>query len=168
MFEVKYKTQYIDINLLKVHPENPRLIKDVPFQKLCESIKENPEYFETRPIICDINYVIWAGNQRYRAGKEIGLIKVPAVILDLPEKKLREIMVRDNVQNGEWDFDLLSSHFEIPELEMFGVDMASFGVFEEKETVNHQMVECPKCKNVFGTKGNFKKNTPLSPTEPSL
>lgn len=132
MREIKYKVVYMPIDELSVHPDNPRILKDTNFAILCKSIKDNPEYFETRPCIVDKQKVIWAGNMRWRAAKELGLMEVPTVVLDLPVEKMREIMIRDNVQNGEWDAEKLSSLFGENELEAFGVDLSQFGVFNEK------------------------------------
>lgn len=132
MQTVKYKVEYIDVNKLHSHPENPRILKDEQFEILCQSIKDNLEYFETRPVICDTKFTIWAGNMRFRAGKHIGMKAVPTVVLDLPEEKLREIMIRDNVQNGEWDVGLLASLYQNEELERWGVDLSQFGVSPEE------------------------------------
>lgn len=132
MQEVKYKVEYIDIDKLQPHKDNPRFIKDEDFNSLCISIKDNPEYFETRPIICDTKFVIWAGNMRWRGAKHVGMKAVPTVVLDLPEEKLREIMIRDNVQNGKWDVGLLASMFKEAELEKWGMDLSEFGVFGEE------------------------------------
>ncbi len=114
--------KYVNINEIKPDPNNPRLIKDDQFKKLCKSIKDNKEYFETRPILCDKNMVIFAGNMRYKAAKELGLKEVPVSIFDISEEKRNELMIRDNVSNGEWDFDILANQFEADELQFFGVD----------------------------------------------
>ena len=37
------------ITKIKVHLDNPRLIKDVKFKKLVQSIKDFPEMLEKRP-----------------------------------------------------------------------------------------------------------------------
>ena len=102
--------QYLDINRLKLHPNNPRLIKDDQFKVLCESIKKNKDYFETRPILVNKDFVIFAGNMRYRAAKEIGMKEVPVAVMDIPEERQNELMLRDNRQNGEWDVDLLAAY----------------------------------------------------------
>lgn len=152
MQEVKYKVEYIDINKLSPHPENPRFLKDEQFEILCQSIRDNPEYFETRPIICDKDCVIWAGNMRYRGAKYLGWKAVPTVILDLPVEKLREIMVRDNVQNGEWDVGLLASLYNNKDLEKYGVDLSNFGVSHSDEdekddggVKDNKSSVCPHC-----------------------
>jgi hypothetical protein len=44
---------YIDINKLKTNEDNPRIIKDYEFKKLCKSIQNNKKFFESRPVIVD-------------------------------------------------------------------------------------------------------------------
>jgi DNA modification methylase len=117
--------KYIDINLLKSHPNNPRVIKDRQFKVLCESIEKNKDYFEARPILCNKDMVIFAGNMRYRAAQKIGLKEVPVAIMDIPEERQKEIMIRDNRSNGEFNFDVLANNFDVNELMKLG--------FEEKE-----------------------------------
>jgi hypothetical protein len=125
---------YVKISELKPHPNNPRLIRDEAFQILCESISANPDYFETRPVLCDEDMVIFAGNMRFRAAKEIGLTEVPCSIFKgLTEERKQELMIRDNVSNGEYDPQLLAAHFGTDQLKKWGVDMSQFGVFDPKE-----------------------------------
>ncbi len=133
MKEINQKAEYIDIKLLKPHPKNPRIIKDDQFKKLCASIQGSPEYFETRPILCNKEYIVFAGNMRLKASQELGLEFVPAVIMDISEEKQREIMIRDNRQNGEWDWEMLTENFDIPELKDFGFDDWEFGTEEALE-----------------------------------
>ncbi len=91
------KIDYIPIDKLKTHPQNPRLIKDDNFKKLCASIKANPDYFETRPILANGEGVIFAGNMRFLAAKEIGMKEVPVAIMNISPERQREIMMRDNI-----------------------------------------------------------------------
>lgn len=125
------KIQYIDIHRLITHPDNPRLIKDDKFKILCESIKDHKDYFETRPILCNKDMVVFAGNMRLRAAEHIGMKEVPTAIMDISEERQKELMVRDNVQNGEWDVSKLASLYEEADLTNYGVDLSDFGVYEE-------------------------------------
>jgi len=43
---------------IKVNPNNPRIIKDEKFKKLCNSIKEFPKMLELRPIVIDKDNMI--------------------------------------------------------------------------------------------------------------
>ena len=113
---------------------NPRIIKDDDFNRLVKSIKDNPEYFNARPVILSNRtgeLVIIAGNQRYEAAKKIGLKEIPTyLIAGLTEEKEREIIIRDNVSNGQWDFDILANEWEATDLNEWGVVVPDL---EEKE-----------------------------------
>jgi ParB-like chromosome segregation protein Spo0J len=121
-----------DLNKLE---GNPRIIKDDDFQRLCTSIKANPDYFEARPLILSSRtgqLVIIAGNQRYEAAKHLGLKEVPTYLIGgLTEEREREIIIRDNVNNGQWDWDALANNWEAEELKDWGVDVP---VFEDEPT----------------------------------
>lgn len=61
--------RYLDSRYGKVKPYkgNPRKISDGAFTKLCESIQQDPEFMETRPIVIDETNAILGGNQRQYA-----------------------------------------------------------------------------------------------------
>lgn len=124
--EVKNKVQYLPTGKLKLHPDNPRFIKDRDFDILCQSIQENPGYFEARPLLCTPDFVVFAGNMRLRAAKHLKLKQVPVVVMDIDREKVRELMIRDNIQSGQWDTESLASNFEMEELKAWG--MADFAV----------------------------------------
>ena len=136
---------------------NPRFIKDKEFQTLCDSIRDNPEYFEARPLILSDRtgkLVILAGNQRYEAAKVVKLKEVPTYLIDgLTEAKEREIIIRDNINNGEFDFEILANQWaELPLID-WGVklpeDWLSPIPDENKESDENlgedTENECPKC-----------------------
>ena len=118
--------QYRKLKDLKKLKENPRFIRDEKFKNLCKSIKDNPGYFEARPLILSDrtgDLVIIAGNQRYEAAKAGKLKEAPTFLMeDLTEEKEREITIRDNAHDGEWDMDMLSSWDDLP-LAEWGVDI---------------------------------------------
>ena len=60
------------ISKIKVHPNNPRLIKDVKFKKLVQSIKDFPEMLEKRPIIVNKELDCLGGNMILKAAREAG------------------------------------------------------------------------------------------------
>ncbi len=119
---------------------NPRIIKDDDFNRLVKSIKDNPEYFNARPVILSNRtgeLVIIAGNQRYEAAKKIGLKEIPTYLIEgLTEEKEREIIIRDNVSNGQWDFDILANEWEATDLNEWGVvvpDLEDIKTLEAEE-----------------------------------
>lgn len=119
-------TQHLDPRTLVELPDNPRYINDDDFECLCESIKRNPDFFELRPIVCSDRtgeLVVIAGNQRLKAALHLGLATVPVGILSgLTVEREREIAVRDNVTNGEWDATKLESWADC-DLVGWGVDI---------------------------------------------
>lgn len=119
---------YRKLTELKELPGNPRTIKKDQFEKLKQSIKDNADYFEARPIILSDRtgeLVILAGNQRYKAAQAVGLAEVPTILLEgLDAEREREIIIRDNVNNGEWDMDILANEWDVKELDDWGVDIS--------------------------------------------
>lgn len=54
----------------------------------------------------------------------MGLSEVPTFLLEnLTEEKEREIIIRDNVENGEWDMDLLANEWDEGLLKDWGVNI---------------------------------------------
>jgi DNA modification methylase len=136
--------EYRKLTELKKLPNNPRLIRDEDFKTLVRSIRDNPEYFEARPIILSDRtgeLVIIAGNQRYEAAKTLKLKQVPTFLIpDLTEEKEREIIIRDNVANGQWDFDILANEWDSALLTEWGVDLPSdFGPPMEAEEDDYEI-----------------------------
>ena len=119
--------QYRKLNELKKLPNNPRIIRDKQFKTLCDSIRDNPKYFEARPIILSNRtgeMVIIAGNQRYEAAKYLKLKEVPTFLIEgLTEAKEREIIIRDNISNGEFDMSALANEWSDLPLVEWGVDL---------------------------------------------
>lgn len=69
---------YRKLEELKKLENNPRTISDEQLDKLKESIRNNPDYFEVEPIILSDRtgeLIIIAGNQRYDACISLGMHK---------------------------------------------------------------------------------------------
>jgi len=119
--------QYINVKDLKINPANPRIVKDEGFKKLKESLQgaKGKEMFEARPCIVSNrtgDNIIIAGNTRYKAAKELKWQEVPTVIMEgLTEQQEQEIVIRDNVTNGEWDFEILANEWDAVKLEEWGI-----------------------------------------------
>lgn len=124
---IETKTHYRKLVDLKKLEGNPRFIRDRQFKILCDSIRDNPKFFEARPLILSNRtgeLVIIAGNQRYEAAKTVGLEEVPTFLIEgLSEGKEREISIRDNVLNGEWDMLALDGWSDLPLID-WGITLA--------------------------------------------
>lgn len=108
---------------------NPRTITPEDMEKLRESIRNNPDYLEARPLVLSDRtgtLVIIDGNQRYEACLQLGLKEVPTALLHgLTEEREREIIIRANVNNGKWDLTKLFE-WDYRELMDWGVEGISF------------------------------------------
>lgn len=144
------ETIYRPLKDLRKLPNNPRLIKDADFRRLCQSVKYNPDYFEARPVILSDRtgeLVIIAGNMRYEAAKHLKLKEVPTCLLSgLDEAREREIVIRDNVSNGEFDWSLMANEWSDLPLADWGVDLpedwlSGNGHKEEDEGAVAEMVD---------------------------
>lgn len=125
--------QRIAISLLETNkgqieglPANPRQWTKAQFEQLKASIRETPELLEARGCIVDYHdgkYVCLGGNMRYMACKDLGMTEVPCYVI--PEGtsvlKKKEIVAKDNVSMGDWDFDALANEWGDLDLEGWGV-----------------------------------------------
>jgi len=142
------------LSTIKLNPKNPRLIKDAKFKKLCESIKKDSKFLELRPIIIDKDNIILGGNMRFRALKELGYKEVPnnwiKKATDLTKAERERFIVRDNIEFGEFDFDMLANDYEKDFLLDVGFEEWELGIDnnpKEKEIDENIETEneCPKC-----------------------
>ena len=122
---------------LKLNERNPRQIKGAAFEKLKKSVKELPKMMRLRPIVIDADGVILGGNMRYRALQALGYSEIPnewvKVADDLTEEEKQRFIIEDNVQFGEWDFDMLFNEWDTPSLEDWGVDLPKNGFVADEE-----------------------------------
>ena len=131
--------QVVKLSEVKLNPNNPRLIKDDKFKKLCQSIKDFPEMLELRPIVVNKDMIILGGNMRYKAAKEIGLKEIPVTIADLTPEQEREFLIKDNTSGGEWDWEILANEWNSEELEAWGLDLPNFEVDTDYSEKNKEI-----------------------------
>jgi len=130
----------VQIGKVKPNPKNPRIIKDDKFQKLVASLQEFPEMASVRPIVCNTDMVILGGNMRFKAMMAAGWKEVPVEIVDWPEDKQAEFVIKDNVSGGEWDWDALANEWDAEALEKWGLDLpVDFSVEPEAEEDNYEI-----------------------------
>lgn len=119
----------MNVSLLKEHPDNPRIIKTHKFQKTIKSVKEFGKMLNVRPIVVNKDLVIIGGHMRYKACIEAGYTEVPVMIADFTPEEEREFMIKDNVNYGEFDFDVLANRWDysVDKFDTWGVDGFNFG-----------------------------------------
>lgn len=119
---------------IKPNPDNPRLIKDDKFKKLVQSLKDFPEMAEVREVVVNKDHMILGGNMRYKAMLEAGWKEIPIKVVDWPEDKQKEFIIKDNISGGEWDWDIIANEWDSKLLDDWGLDLPNgFGEEEVEE-----------------------------------
>lgn len=108
-------------------PTNPRKISRDRFNALCESIKASPDMKvlnELKVYPYDGKYVVLGGNHRLQVYKRLQWKTVLCKVLDesTPKERLREIVIKENMQYAENDEKLLAG-WDIKELVSWDVPM---------------------------------------------
>lgn len=128
---------YRKLSELVPNPKNPRKSTKEAIAELAESIKNNPQFFEARPVLLSDRIgqlVIIGGERRTEAAKLLGLEKVPTILMNgLTEAEEDEILIKDNTHAGVWDEKKLAQ-WEKDRLQKWGVGANWKKVGEEKYT----------------------------------
>jgi len=139
---------------IHINPDNPRIIKDERFKKLCKSIKEFPKMMTLRPIIIDNEGMILGGNMRFKALLELGYKDVPDEWVrraeTLTEDEKRRFIIEDNLPFGEWDWDSLANNWDESELIEWGMDIPDFAFKKEVEEDDYEIPDEIKTDIVLG------------------
>lgn len=130
----KMKTIIIKVEDIVANPNNPRVITDLQFEKLKKSINDFPEMMNLRPIVVNEENMVLGGNMRLKAIKELGVEEVAVIKSSgLTEEQVKEFIVKDNSNFGDWDFEELISQYELSNLDDYGVDVPNSEIKIEGE-----------------------------------
>lgn len=105
------KIEIYKLNELTPYAVNPRLIDEYKFDSLKNSIAEFPKMMGVRCVVINKEKEILCGNMRYRACVDLGYKDVPALMVDMSLEKQKELVIKDNLSYGEWDWDMLDFNF---------------------------------------------------------
>lgn len=147
------QTKLIEIEKIKLNPDNPRVIRDDKFKKLVKSIKDFPEMLNIRPIVVNSDLVVLGGNMRLKACKEAGLTLIPILIADnLTDEQQKEFIIKDNNSFGDWDWTLLGSEWDTEKLEEWAIDIPNdFILPDEDELVDDERNKPPTMRITFNS-----------------
>ena len=121
---------------------NPRQIKKDDFERLKKSVQSFPQMLDIREIVVDENNRILGGHQRVKALLANGEKEVNVKVVEgLTEEEKREFVIRDNIQNGEWDFDMLANEWDDLPLDDWGIELPVADI--EEEIVEDEAPEPP-------------------------
>ncbi len=121
--------QSIDTRRLMGNPRNPRRITKQALNRLCDSIRFNG-FWRHRPMAvewveAEQKYMVLDGNQRLKALRRMKRREAPCIVYSgLTDEERTDIILRSNIENGEWDLDALTSEdFAGVNFEDIGLDI---------------------------------------------
>lgn len=123
------KIQYLSVEQVLAHPDNPRKHSKRHIRQVAESISR----FGFRvPLLVDGKRRLIAGHGRLEACKLLGMKEVPVIeASDLSEAQIRALMIADNklTENAGWDEALLGQNFRIlADMDLdFDLEITGFG-----------------------------------------
>lgn len=126
---------------LTPNKDNPRTITKEDYNRLKNSMLRNPQMINAKPLLLSNRtgeLVIIGGNQRFAVARAMGRTELPTVLFEgLTEEKEKEILIRDNVSDGAWDWDVLANGWaDIDVLTACGVDVKTEPKKKERDVLN--------------------------------
>lgn len=116
---------------------NPRTITKEDYERLVSSIRING-FWAHRPLGVESRdgiMTVLCGNQRLKAAKKLRLKEVPCIVYaDLTDEERIDLITKDNINNGTWDFgtlqtddmfvgyDFEAAGLSIPEIDISDID----------------------------------------------
>lgn len=146
---INWTLQVLPIKSLKDHPKNPRQIDKTQMQHLENLIKKFG--LIDKPIV-NKDFTIIGGHQRVKVLKKMKAKTVECWVPNeqIPDEDAEELLVRHNLNQGRFDYDVLGNLFD-------PLDLLNWG-FSEK-----QLFDCSKeteeaIDNITEKKEKDKKN----------
>lgn len=150
--EKQWECRKVKLKDIMPNKKNPRTITKDKFERLKKKIEEVGFH---SPIKVDNNGVILGGNQRYAALMDMGAgeLEVPVMypLFELTERERQEIIITDNISDGEWDMEMLANEFDVADLSEWGLDLDWKDEKETDENGNEVEIDASKvkCKIIF-------------------
>lgn len=121
----------LPLSALRPWAENPRTIRPARLDDLIASMRAEPALRWAKPVWVDSEGMIFAGNQRYLAAREIGLETLPVQrVHGLTRVQMKTWALLDNNTFGDWDQSALADF--LSDVLGEGVDAVLTG-FETRE-----------------------------------
>ena len=136
MSNEKIEVSYVSIDTLTSPDYNPRSWSEQNIEELKESIRK---YGVVDPLLVNDAVgregIVIGGNFRLKILRELGFTEVPVVYITIPElEREKELCLRLNKNQGEWDLELLAK-FDESFLENIGFDSEELDrIFEDETT----------------------------------
>jgi len=115
---------------------NPRKLTTEEYQNLKDSLVR---FGVVDPVIINNNKnrknILIGGHQRVRVWQDLNNKTIPAIEINLPYEKERELNIRLNKNTGSWDWDIMANEFDLDELKQWGFDENDGEIFSPDDLI---------------------------------
>lgn len=109
---MEWQREIREIKKLRENPDNPRNLSKKQGEELKNSLSK---FGQCEPIVIQPDGTIIGGHQRFKVLKKMGKkhIDVYAPKEPLSESEVKELTIRLNKNQGDWDFDMLANVWDV-------------------------------------------------------
>ena len=109
---MEWQHEIREIKTLRENPDNPRRLSKKQGEELKNSLSK---FGQCEPVVIQPDGTIIGGHQRFRLLKKMGKKHIDAYVPKEPlsEHEARELTIRLNKNQGDWDFDMLANIWEV-------------------------------------------------------
>lgn len=135
----------LDIDRLIPNPRQPRTaIDELKLDELAQSIRANgviqPVVVRKSPQGAAGHYEIIAGERRWRAAQRAGLLKVPVVVKEVPDDKLLEVALIENIQRENLNpIEEAQAYRRLADEHHLSQDQMAVAVGKDRATISNYM-----------------------------
>ena len=138
---------------------NPRKLTTEEYQNLKDSLLR---FGVVDPVIINMNKerknILIGGHQRVRVWQDLNNKTIPAVEVNLPYEKERELNIRLNKNTGSWDWDIMANEFDLDELKQWGFDEKDGEIFSPDDLIEMANPLNSETENKFATELDRESN----------
>ena len=109
---MEWQHEIREIKTLRENPDNPRRLSTKQGDELKNSLSK---FGQCEPVVIQQDGTIIGGHQRFRILKKMGAKHIDAYVPKEPlsESEARELTIRLNKNQGDWDFDMLANVWDV-------------------------------------------------------
>lgn len=144
---IEYERREIELEFLKVDPQNPRKRDQRSVREIAKSIEE---FGFVQPIVADEQFHVIIGHGRLQAAKKLNLKTVPVVVVkNFSEQQKKRLQIADNrlSELSSWDETLLAIQLEeitkFEQIEIPGFDLSELDDILGKTDLSLAKMESP-------------------------
>ena len=155
----------MEIKNIKIEEIKPyfKNAKKHTLEQICQVAESIRRFGFVQPVVVDKNNELIIGHCRVESAKTLGMIEVPAVVIDnLTDKEIKALRIADNKMNeSEWDMGLVNEELKdldddliglagFGDVELSDIDFENINSNEDREKKFKEMtVCCPECQKSF-------------------